>query len=337
MRVRPEQLAAHLEKGLAPIYLVSGDEPLQTDEALDAIRAAARSQGYSEREVLQVEANFDWNRLASAGQSLSLFAERRLLELRLPSAKPGTEGAKALSAYAAEPPEDTLLLIGCGKLDKRQQQGKWFKALEGAGAVVQTWPVEHRALPQWVAQRMQARGLQPTPEAAQLLAERVEGNLLAAAQEIDKLVLLLGSGAVDAEAVEAAVADSARYTVFELADAALAGDATRTARVFAGLRGEGVEPVLILWALSREVRALAEMAAARERGEAEGALFAQHRVWEKRKPLVRAGLSRYPAVRWRQLLYRCGRIDRVIKGAEPGSAPDELLQLALLIAGVRVV
>lgn len=337
MRLRSDQLAAHLAKPLLPIYLVSGDEPLQLNEATDALRAAARAQGYSEREVLQVEAGFDWGALAAAGSNLSLFAERRLIELRMPSGKPGDAGSKALCAYAAAATPDNLLLISCGKLDKQQQKSKWFTALESAGAVIQIWPVEPSALPGWIRQRLQGRGLQPTAEAAQLLAERVEGNLLAAAQEVEKLALLYGGGGLDAEQVRSAVADSARYDVFELADTALAGDGARCARVLEGLRGEGDDPVLILWALVREVRALAQVAAGQAAGTPLETLFQQHKVWDKRKPLYQAALKRHNLRRWRALLRRAARLDRICKGAEPGNPWDELLQFSLLMAGVRIV
>jgi len=337
MRLRAEDLRTHLGKNLLPIYLVTGDEPLQVNEAVDAIRAAARAQGFSEREVLDVESGFDWSSLAAASDSLSLFAERKLIELRLPSAKPGDAGSKALAAYAAQPPQDNLLLIRCGKLEKQQQSSKWFKALDSAGAILQVWPVEPRQLPRWISQRLQAHGLKPSPEAAQLLAERVEGNMLAAAQEVEKLALLYGEGELDAEAVRAAVADSARYDVFELADAALGGDALRCARVLEGLRGEGEQPVLILWALVREIRTLALIAAEQARGVPLESLLQQYRVWDKRKPLYQSALQRHNLRRWRVLLRRAARLDRVAKGAEPGNPWDELLQLGLLIAGVRLV
>jgi DNA polymerase-3 subunit delta len=337
MRLRADDLEGHLKRGLLPIYLVSGDEPLQLNEATDALRAAARAQGYTEREVLQVETGFDWGALAAAGSNLSLFAERKLIELRLPSGKPGDAGAKALTAYATAPSPDNLLLISCGKLEKQQQSSKWFKALEAAGAVLQVWPVEPRALPGWIRQRLLSRGMQPTPEAAQLLAERVEGNMLAAAQEVEKLVLLHGTGALDGETVRTAVADSARYDVFELADAALGGDAARCARIVEGLRGEGEEPVLILWALVREVRTLALVAAEQAAGTPLDTLLQQQRVWDKRKPLYQAALKRHNLRRWRALLRRAARLDRVCKGAEPGNPWDELLQFSLLMAGVRIV
>lgn len=342
MRVRIDQLASHLQQGLKPLYLISGDEPLQVMEASDAIRARARQQGFSEREVLHAEGGFDWNALNAACGSLSLFAEQRLLELRLPGGKPGKEGGAALSEYAANPPSDTLLLIISGKIDSASQKSKWFKALDAAGVILQVWPVDPGALPGWVMGRMRSRGMQPTAEAAQLLAERVEGNLLAAAQEIEKLRLLFDQGGseatpIDIAQVEEGVADSARYDIFELVDTALLGDAARTARVIEGLRAEGVEPILVLWALLREIRTMAQMAGELAEGGGLDAILGQYRVWDKRKGPVRAGLQRHTVKRWLLLVRRAGRIDRMIKGVEPGNPWDELLQLALLMAGVRTV
>jgi len=337
MRLRCEQLAAHLRQGVQPLYLLSGDEPLQLMEAADAIRARVRELGFGEREVLHAEANFDWNALTAASGSLSLFAEKRLLELRLPGGKPGKEGGAALSGYAADPPPDTVLLIISGKIDSASQKSKWFRALEAAGVALQVWPVEPAALPGWVMSRMRSRGMQPTDEAARILAERVEGNLLAAAQEVEKLRLLHGEGPIDAAQVEEGVADSARYDIFELVDTALLGDAPRTARVIEGLRAEGVEPILVLWALLREIRAQAQMAGELAQGSSVDAVLGRFRVWEKRKAPVRAGLARHTLKRWLLLLRRAGRIDRMVKGAEPGNPWDELLQLALLMAGVRTV
>ncbi|HKK05888.1 MAG TPA: DNA polymerase III subunit delta [Gammaproteobacteria bacterium] len=336
MKLRYDQLEAHLARGLAPIYMVSGDEPLQVGEAGDAIRAAARSHGCAEREVLHVEAGFDWSALLASTTTLSLFSERRLVDLRLPTGKPGDAGAKALVQYAQARPEDVLLLVTCPKLDAQQQRSKWFKALEGAGVIVQVWPVEPGRLPAWIGRRMQARGLQPDPAAVSMLAEQVEGNLLAADQEIEKLLLLHGPGPVSADAVADMVADSARFDVFALVDSALAGDAARTARIVYGLRAEGVTPVLVVWALAREVRALAAMAFEVEHGAGPDAAMARQRVWDKRKPLVGKALRRHSAGRWRALLAQCGHADRVVKGAAAGSPWEELLQLAEAMAGIEL-
>jgi DNA polymerase-3 subunit delta len=337
MRLRPEQLDGHLRQRLSPVYLISGDEPLQIQEAADAVRAAARAQGFTERQVMHVESGFDWGTLAAEADALSLFAERKIIDLRLPSAKPGDKGSKALSDYTANPPQDTLLLVTAGKLEREQTNSKWFKGIDGCGVVVQVWPLEHNALQGWITQRLASRGLSATPEAVALLAERVEGNMLAAAQEVEKLAMLYGSGQLDVEEVRGAVADSSRFDVFELADAALSGDAARCTRILEGLKGEGEEPVLILWALVREIRTLALMAVGQADGKPLDTLFSEHRIWDKRKPLFRAALGRHPARRWQHLLRRAARADRVSKGMEQGNPWDELIQLSLLVAGTRIV
>jgi DNA polymerase III subunit delta len=331
MRLKPEQLSRHLEQGLAPVYLFAGDEPLQLMEAADAVRAAARARGYTEREVFTADRGFDWGLLEAASDSLSLFAERRILEVRLPTGKPGTQGAKVLEGYAARPAEDTLLMVHAGKLDKGAQNSKWVKTLEQAGVMVQVWPLALAETAGWIARRLRARGLQPDEQAVRLLAERVEGNLLAAAQEVEKLALLRGAGPLDADGVLEAVSDAARYTIYDLADAALSGDTGRAVHVLNGLRGEGVDPVLILWALTREVRQLTDIAEKIDAGAAPAQALAG--VWARRQPLVRKALSRHRAGGWRKLLAGCARTDRVIKGQAPGSAWDELLQLTVGMAG----
>jgi DNA polymerase-3 subunit delta len=332
-QLRADQLAAHLQRSLAPVYFIHGDETLLVNECADAVRAAARAQGYSERQVFSVEAGFDWNSLLAASDSLSLFAERRILELRLPSGKPGKEGTQILRDYAGRPAPDTLLLIISGKLESAARRSKWALALEQAGVSIAIWPVEAAQLPGWIDARMRAHGMRASRAALQLIAERVEGNLLAAAQEIEKLYLLRGAGELDADSVAELVADSARYDVFGLADAALAGDATHAQRILSGLRAEGVDPVLVLWALAREIRTLTTMA--RElQGRGLTQVLAAHQVWDKRKPLVSAVLQRIRGRQWWSLLQQCAQLDRVIKGRAAGNAWDELLQLTLSLAGV---
>jgi DNA polymerase-3 subunit delta len=336
MKIRPEQLDSHLAGRLAPVYLVSSDEPLLLQEACDAIRAAARAQGFSERVVFGVEPGFDWAELGETAAGLSLFAAQRLIELRMPGGKPGEVGAKALVEYAARPVQGNLLLISLPRLDKAAQVTKWFTALERAGVLLQLWPPAPAQLPGWITQRMRARGMKPTPAAAAALAGRVEGNLLACVQEIEKLLLLHGPGAVDEEAVVDAVADSARFDVFALADSALAGDAARCLRILRGLQDEGVEPVLIGWALTREIRLLAVLAHGLAQGRKPFALFQQHRVWEKRQPLLEQALKRHGLSQWRALLRLCARLDRVTKGRAAGNVWDDLLQLCVMTAGVRI-
>lgn len=338
MKLKIEQLEKHLQQGLAPIYLVSGDEPFQSDMACRQIREAAVAQGYSEREQFHVDGNFDWDQLQASASNLSLFAEKKLMDLRLPSGKsPGVPGGKALAAWVDNGNTEILLLISMGKLDKKQQQAKWFKALDKAGVVIQIWSVEAAQMPNWIQARMQARGMQPDQAAVQMLAERLEGNLLAADQELEKLRLLCGEGQVDAEQVTAAVSDSARFDVFALVDAALLGEASRVLRIFNGLRGEGVEPVLVLWALSREIRSMSSMAWQLAQGTRVDQVLTQYRVWNKRKAPVSAGLQRHSLRRWQGLLYQAAAVERVIKGRAAGAPWDELVQLGLKIAGVNLL
>ncbi|KAF0192375.1 MAG: DNA polymerase III subunit delta [Gammaproteobacteria bacterium] len=336
MKLAAEQLSRHLERGVAPVYLIAGDEPLLVQEAADLIRAAARTSGCQERVVISADGNYDWASLTYASASLSLFSARRLIEVRLPSGKPGQQGAAALVDYVARPAVDTVLLIVCGKLDGGGRNAKWVQAIAAAGVFLPVWPIEPGQLPQWIRRRMQAAGLQPTPEAAQVLAERVEGNLLAAVQEIEKLRLQYGTGKLDADTVIDAVASSARYDVYKLVDAALAGDALRVIRILDGLRGEGTEAVLVVWALARELRLLAGVAGRPSAGALDQSL-AKAGVWEKRRPLVKQALARHDMARWRRLLQDVATIDRVVKGAAVGNAWDELLQLALNIAGKPVI
>ncbi|MFQ5643337.1 MAG: DNA polymerase III subunit delta [Thiogranum sp.] len=332
-QLRASQLGGHLDAGLAPVYFIHGDETLLVNECADAVRAAARAQGYSGREVFAVEPGFDWQSLSAACDSLSLFSERRVLELRLPTGKPGKEGAKALCEYVERPPEDTLLLVVSAKLEAAARRSKWAKALDKGGVSIAIWPVEAAQLPVWIDQRMRARGMQPGRDALQLIAERVEGNLLAAAQEIEKLYLLNGPGPLRLDTVAELVTDSARYDIFGLVDAALAGDTAHVQRILAGLRAEGVEPVLVLWALNREIRMLASMARELQGGATLARVLSSWRVWDKRKPLISGILKRIRGRQWWALLQRCAHLDRVIKGRAPGSAWDELLQLALRLAG----
>lgn len=329
MKVRPDQLERHLQNDLGVIYFICGDEPLQVMESADRIRVEARKRDFTEREVMDVDAQFDWNQLLDAANSLSLFAEKRILELRLPSGKPGKVGSKILQEYAQRPADDAILIISSGKLEGSSKNTKWFKTLDQQGIIIQCWPVNTEQLPGWINQRLQSKGIAADREAVQLLSDRVEGNLLAAAQEVDKLFLLYGAGKINFEQTASAVADSARFNIYDLVDSALAGDVARTARIIGGLKNEGVEPVLMLWALSREVRLIARIS---EAAMSADAAMAKQRVWENRKALIRKALSRHSAARWKLFLKRCAKIDKVIKGVEQGRAWDELLMLSTQIA-----
>jgi len=335
MRLRIDQLDAHLAKALSPIYFITGDEPLQLGEAADAVRRAAKKAGYNSRDVLDVGKGFDWNELTAEANSLSLFAEKRVIDLRLSSAAIGRAGSQAVAEYAQRPPADTLLLVTSPKLDRSQQNSKWVKALDSVGALVQIWPVDEQRLQPWIERRLRKNGLIPDAEVVLMMAERVEGNLLAAAQEIDKLLLLNGPGVITAEKLMESVADSARFDVFGLVDSALKGQSTRVLRMLAGLRAEGVAPTIVLWALAREIRLLASMSFAMERGESVDQVMAAHRVWNQRKSIVRHGLARLKCKRWQQLLALCARGDRTIKGQEKGDPWKILDCIASTMAGLR--
>jgi len=337
MRLRLETLSGHVQQPLLPIYWVSGDEPFQLDEACNQLRRAAQQQGYTERQVYHVDRGFSWEQLRHSADSLSLFAERKLIELRLPSGKPGNDGSKALQEYAAAAPADTLLLVISGKLEPATQKSKWFTAIENSGAWLQIWPIEAARLPQWIAQRMRIRNMQASPEALRLLSDRIEGNLLAADQELEKLLLLYGPCRIDVPEVQAAVTDSARFDVFGLVDEALNGHSERLSRILFGLRAEGVEAVLVLWALAREIRGLAQIARQCASGGNVEQVMATFRVWDKRKPLIRKALSRGKTADWESMLQTCGQLDRLVKGQGTGRVWDELLELALTVAGRPVM
>ncbi|MBB3102525.1 DNA polymerase III subunit delta [Azomonas macrocytogenes] len=340
MKLPPAQLGKQLQETLAPIYVISSDEPLLAQEASDAIRQAARQQGFDERQVFNADASFDWNQLNEAGASLSLFSSRRLIELRIANGKPGDKGASALLEYLARPAEDDLLLINLPRLDGATQKSKWAKTLLESPQVqfVQIWPVEYHQLPRWIAQRLAQAGLTATPEALELIGARVEGNLLAAAQEIEKLKLLAEGTQITVETVQTTVAESARYDVFGLIDAILAGQAAHGLRMLGGLRSEGVEPPVILWALARELRLLTNLAQQHAQGIPLERVFSQARppLHEKRRQALGKALQRHSASRWSQLLVDAQAIDAQIKGQAEGDAWAGLTSLCLRIAGQRI-
>ncbi len=336
MRVRPEQLAGSLKNNLSAVYLLSGDEPLQLGEAADLIRLAAKKAGYLERELFQVEGNFDWNSFRQAADSLSLFSERRLIDLRIPTGKPGREGSKALQEYCSNLPDDTILMISTAKLAASAQKAVWFKALEKVAVVVQVWPLEGGALIKWLQQRMSSRGLQCDQLGLRLLAERVEGNLLAAAQEIDKLYVLHGSGKIDEEMIFDAVVNNARFNVFTLTDAVLAGNVKRVGAIMHGLREEAIAPPVILWALAREARILFQLAWLKERRLPQESVYRNERIWDQRKTLLSKALQRLTAKELEAVIQQGAKVDLMIKGQAQGDAWDKLQQMALGLAGVRL-
>ncbi len=333
MNVRPDDLAAHLARTLAPLYVVHGDEPLLALEAGDAIRAAARNAGADERDVLVVEPGFKWDAFIGANANASLFGDRKLVDLRIPSGKPGMEGSKALEAYAANPNPDNVTLITLPRLDKATQSTAWFAALVDAGVIVAVQPLNREALPRWVAGRLARQKQKASPETLAFLADHCEGNLLAARQEIEKLGLLLPEGPLAHDAVEAAVADVARYDVFAASEAWLVGDAARALRVLCVLEAEGDGPQLALWALGEDLHALAAVQAMTRDGAPMASALRNARVWGKRQAALERAARRVTPGTVERLLAGLAQVDALSKGIGRGNAWDELTVLALDFAG----
>ena len=323
MKLTSDSLATHLGERLLPAYLVSGDEPLLAAEAADAVRARARDAGFTEREVHFIERAADWDEVRASAANLSLFAARRVVEIRLASARPGTAGNAALIALLGAHDPDTLFLILAPRLDRDAQAADWVRALEAHGAWVQIWPVDPQRLVAWLKGRCRRLKLEASDAALELLAARTEGNLLAAHQELTKLTLLAPGGRVTPDTVLASVADSARFDVFRLGEAVLGGETARALHVLAGLRAEGTEPTLVLWALSRALR---DVWSARGGGTPP--------VWQQRhRAALEQALRRASRLPFAALAVRAARADRMIKGRVAGDAWDELALLAADICG----
>lgn len=337
MKIRAEQLPSHLSKELLPVYVISGDEPLLAQESADAVRLAARNKGFSGREVFHGEGKFDWGQLHNEANALSLFAEKKIIEIRISNGKPGDKGSKALCQLCANPSPDNLLLVILPKLERSAQNSKWVKALEAVGAHIQVWPVTGDQLPRWIKQRLLESNITANQQAVEILAERVEGNLLAAVQEIEKLKLLAIEGKVDAIMMSSVVADSARYNLFEFVDKVLAGDAQSAARSLRGLHSEGTDAIPLLWAITRELRILIKASEHISRGENRDWALKNAGVWEKRLPLFRTAIQRCSAAHLRMLLYQAGAIDRGIKGMRQADIWDELTTLVLSLAGSQTL
>ncbi|PTY35895.1 DNA polymerase III subunit delta [Saccharospirillum sp. MSK14-1] len=317
MKINAQQLTQQLQQGLPPVIWISGDEPLLALEAADQVRAAARDAGVSERQVFHADTSFDWNVLQDANQSMSLFGDRQLLEVRL-SAKLKDDGRKALVAYAANANPDNVLLVQSDRLEAAQSKAKWFNQVIEQGWWLPIWPVERHQLPAWLRQRLQAQGLTIDDDALALLADKVDGNLLAARQEIDKLLLLSDTTTIDLDTVIQSVADSARFDIFDLSDAFLNGDLARSQRVLSGLSAEGVEAPIVLWVLSRELRHLVQLAEAQQSGQPLQAVFKRLRIFDKRQGPYQQAIRRAGLDHWQHCLVRCGDIDATIKGRRAG-------------------
>jgi DNA polymerase III subunit delta len=336
VKISGDNLPSSLARQLQTIYLVSGDEPLLVNEAADAIRATARSQGFVERELHVIERGFDWQGLIAGSRSMSLFAERKIVEIRMANAAPGEQGADAIVELAEQSSPDTLVLIIAAKLDGRTQSSRWVSAVEKRGVLVQVWPIDLPRLPAWIRERLGRHKLQADAAAASLLAERVEGNLLAAHQEIEKLALLLPPGPITAETVVDAVADSARFDVLQLGEAAMRGQTVRALRILEGLRGEDLEPTLVLWAVNKDLQWIARARNLMRRGQSAESAMNTLYVWRPRQAAMGQALSRTNGHTLRNLLLDAERVDRTIKGVEKGDPWLALERLVARLAGVKV-
>ncbi len=338
MKLKAEQLARNLKQQLLPVYWLSGDEPLLMQESADLIRKQLREQGYGDREVFNVDRGFNWEGFNQASSNLSLFAERKLIELRLGSSKLDETGKAAMQSFLSEEQTDVIVVISSPRLESGTMNTKWFKAIESAGAVIQIWPVNRDDLAPWLEQRLLRAGIQAEPAALQLLMDKVEGNLLAAMQEIEKLKLLSPGASgdpvrLDAGTVMQVVADSSRFNAFQLVDAALLGDIGRAQKILDGLRAEDTYPLVILGAITRELRALLPMVEKRESGQAINAILQTARVWFNRKQAVGKALNRLHSTEIWQMLDHARRIDQAIKGMSLANPWDEFSLLLLRLSG----
>lgn len=329
MQIRSGELAAHLGRELAPAYAVHGDEPLLALEAADAVRAAARKRGFGERAVLEPGRHFDWSEFEHAAASLSLFGEKKIIELRLPGGKPGAEGAAAIARYCERPSAEALLLVSLPRLDRAAQGSAWFGALARVGVVVDVFPVERARLPAWIGERLARQNQRAPREALELLADRVEGNLLAAHQEVQKLALLAPEGELGLEALRESVANVARFSAYDACEAMLAGDAARFVRIIDGLKSEGEAPSLVLWALAEELQALGRIQAGLAEGRPIDDLLRENRVWGPRQRPMKAAASRVQPAVLRRALRQAAAVDRAVKGVGSGEPWDEFLKLGL--------
>lgn len=318
MNLRPERLAGALKKSLAPVYLIAGAEPLIVEECRDAVFAAAQRQGFDERSIFHVDARFDWSTLEGQSMEQSLFATRRIVDVRLPTGKPGKEGGACFSRWAADPDPDRLLVVSCGAWDGASRKAKWASNLASAGVLVEIWPIRPEQLPDWVAGRMRAAGLSPEPEAVTLLAEHVEGNLLAARQEIEKLSLLHPSGAVSAEQVRASVANNARFDAFRLGECLLGGRGAESLRVANGLCRTGVAIQAVMGALYYQLGQLDGVREAVRRGAPEAQAMNAQRVIRMQQPVMRQALRRVDGERLGRAFRAMSLIDRQSKGQAAG-------------------
>lgn len=335
MRLNPAQLNQHLSQGVKPLYILSGDEYLAHRESLDAIRAAARKQGVTERESLTVERNFNWQQLANYGQALSLFATLRLLEINIPSGKPGIEGSQALQALAEEGMPDTIVLVILPELDWREQKSAWFTALESAGVLIEMKEVAPAQLPNWISQRLAQQQQHTDSETLAFIAHQVEGNLLAAHQEIQKLGLLYPAGELKAEDVRAAILNVSRFDPSQLSDAVLLGDLTRTVRILQGLQDEGIQPIVVMNPLLWALKPLVKVKQAEARGEALNNAMVNAKIFGEKQALAKRAVARLNLKQLEAAHAKLAEIDKTVKGLIHGDAWLEISRLCFGLARIK--
>ncbi len=327
MDLNVQQLSDHLDRTLAPVYLVSGDEPLQSEESLTRIRAKAREQGYVERQVLYVERSFDWSQVTEQSSNMSLFGDKKILELRLPSGKPGLPGGKALQQYCEHLPEDVLLIIQSGKIEKATLKSKWVQAISHAGVFMRIWPLTGTDLVRWVQARLKSEGLSDDRQTAEYIASRVEGNMLAAAQEIEKMALLsLDSDTGDSS--QPWVSSQTRYTVFDLVDTILNGQRNKVIKILGQLQKESFAPNLVLWGLAELVRAVI-YTSTQKRGQSKGV---QNAFFYNKRNQLGAHANKFNREQLYTLLMKCGQVDQMIKGRASGDVWQSFTDVALKLA-----
>lgn len=336
MKIKADQLTQQLAKAISPVYLISGDEPLIVEDCGDAVRAQLKKQGFNEREVLHVETGFKWEYLLECANALSLFAENRLIEIRLGSQKVNKAAAQIIQEYVAHAPAENVLLIIADKLDAGAKKTTWYKAIESKGIVVEIWPVESNQLPAWLKQQALSRNIQLNNDAIQMLCERIEGNLLAAKQELDKLQLLQGSGPLTAEDILAAVSDSSRYDVFALIDAIIANNTQRSLKILDVLKHEGVETTIILWAISREIRLLYSVKSGLNQGVSFDSLCTKHRIWGKKKFTFKQAAMKQSFTTLEAMLRQSAQADQIIKGMQQGDAWLLITDMVIALSGTQL-
>lgn len=336
-KLNADTLPSAIKQAFKPVYLISGDETLLVQESCMRIRAQARELGFTQHEIHHAEAQFNWDNLMMSANALSLFAEKKILEVRIPNGKPGDKGSKALKAYCDSVPEDTLLLLVLPKIDKRSESSAWYKAVAAAGDTVTIWPVGAQQLPRWIEQRLCKSGLNADPDAIAILCAKVEGNLLAAVQEIEKLKLICDSNIIDANTMASAVMDSSRYNVFDLIDKALAGDARAAVSCLSGLRSEGTSAPVLLWALANQLRTLLQVKALTDTGRSFENAANQSKVWKNKQTLVKRSHQRISTAQLLQILRKCALADKIIKGVALGDEWNELLDITLRLSGVEAL